>query len=244
MSAASSSAPFIQLVSFAAKDEEARKKFLSIWLPAFDYVKSQEIGSLTSTYEAFIPSVPVGSTQFESSQEVIAWETYSSEVEFQRIHMGSEIVKKFLKEVDEAQVLARPTTLNFLKATKLGFFTRGEDVEKKIKESGKKPYNLLVYANFNDQEGVEKFLSAFATLATYVTESEPNTLTYDAFRSSSNPFQIVIFERYVSEADLRANHLESATYKSFLATVGSLAVVKDLTMKSYEEQQLGHWGKE
>lgn len=236
--------PFIQLVSFAGKDAASRQRLLDIWLPAFDYVKAEEVGAgkLTSTYEGFLPVNDPA--QPESSTEILAWETYSSEPEFQRVHMGAEPVKKFLKEVADADVLGRPTTLNFLTATKLGFHTRGVEREAAVKHKAAKPYTLVVTIDFNDAKGVDAFIEVFAPLAAHVKAHEPNTLTYEAFRSSSHANQIVIFERYATEADLKEVHWKSEPFLAFSNKLKDMNIVKNKQARSYIELQAGHWGQE
>lgn len=243
-SASSSATPFIQLVSFAGKDAASRQRLLDIWLPAFAYVKAEEVGAgkLTSTYEGFLPVNDP--EQPESSTEILAWETYASEPEFQRVHMGAEPVKQFLKAVAEADVLGRATTLNFLTATKLGFHTRGAEREAAVKAAGTKPFALVVTIDFNDAKGLDTFLEVFAPLATHVKDNEPNTLTYDAFRSSSHANQIVIFERYATEADLKEVHWKSEPFLTFAGKLKESNIIKSKHARSYNEIGAGHWGSE
>lgn len=213
----------------------------SAWLPGFEYVLADEAGRLTSTYEAFFPQASdLAPNQPEVDTEIVAFETYASEPEFERVHMGSPIIKKFLGEL--TPVLGRETTLNFLEASGKGFHTRSAAREAEVKQSGKKPFTLIVTVTFKADASVDPFLAAFGDLAAYVLANEPNTITYEAFRSKNHPAELIIFERYIDKADLTTTHANSDAYKAFVATTTALGTVTSLTMKTYEEQQKGVWG--
>ena len=184
----------------------------------------EEAGSLTSTYEGFFPVAREGAEQTELDTEIVAFETYTSEQEFERVHMGSPVIKAFLAQLG-GDMLSRETTLNFLEASGKGFHTRGQAREAEVKQSKAKPYTLIVTITLKSEEAVDGFLAPFGELAEYVKASEPNTLTYEAYRSKNHPAEVVIFERYLARSDLVDVHMKSAAYQGFLAKVGTLGTV-------------------
>ena len=182
--------------------------------------------------------------QPEYETEIMAFETYESESEFNRLHMTAPAVIKFLGAIDSDQLLGRPTSLNFLDFTGIGFHTRGEEREKEVKKSGKKPWTAVVSVVVKKSEDIEKLLSLLSPLAQFVTENEPNTLTYAVFRSKSNSNEVLIFERYVTRADLEDVHEKSSQFQTFAAKLGESGILQSKTTRTYEEQQVGIWGKE
>jgi quinol monooxygenase YgiN len=242
--------PFIQLVSFAAKDAASREKLLSLWRPGFEYVLQEEVGSVTNTYELYLPKSPSSGSagslpvQSEFSTEALAFESYVSEAEFQRVHTAAQPIKHFLAALDPAQdLLGRAVGLNILRSSGLGFHSRGEQREAEIRTKAKKPFTLVVRFQLKDQQAVDKFNELFAPMAKYVLESEPNTLTYEAFYSLSHAHEVIIFERYVDESDLTVTHHQSEAFKQLGKGINEAGIIQEAEKRFYSEMQWGRWGQ-
>jgi quinol monooxygenase YgiN len=220
------------------------RQLWSSWLPGFSHVLANEVGSLVSTYEGFFPSSTAGdlSSQAGADTEILAFETYSSESEFQRVHMAAPAVQQFLSEIGEH--LSLDTSLNVLEPTGAGFHTRGAEREQQVRASGKKPFVLVVTLTLKDGESVAPVLDVFKGFAAYVKESEPQTLTYEAFRVKNRANELIIFERYVDAKDLTDVHWKSAEFAQLGASFAALGVITGKTQRTYEEAQVGHWGQE
>lgn len=70
------------------------------------------------------------------------------------------------------------------------------------------------------------FLTAFKDLTTYVSASEPATLTYELHHELQDgkpvPFSYAVVERYHAKADAEEDHLISEPFKKFFAIIDGL----------------------
>ena len=63
----------------------------------------------------------------------------------------------------------------------------------------------------------KEWLAAWAPLAAFCRAHEPNTLSYEAAISDKDADVILIYERYVTKADLTEVHQQSALFLAFRA---------------------------
>lgn len=81
---------------------------------------------------------------------------------------------------------------------------------------------ITVVAEVNVQQGQEAaFGQAAQRLVEYVTDHEPDTLTYVVHRNTSAPSKFLFYEVYADEAAL-ARHGASEAMQKFFAKVRSL----------------------
>lgn len=92
---------------------------------------------------------------------------------------------------------------------------------------GAKTYDLIVTMQLNNAEQVPEFLRRFETLRRYCIESEPETLTYEAFVDPSAADTVVIVERYTRPEALTDIHHKSQPFAEFRTWVGESGMVKD-----------------
>lgn len=54
---------------------------------------------------------------------------------------------------------------------------------------------LAIAITFEDKETLDRFMSAWAKIAAYVKDAEPDLLSYELSLSDANPLRILVFER-------------------------------------------------
>ncbi len=239
--APSASVPFTQLVSFVAKDAAAADKLLELWRPAAAYTIEKEKGLTTLSYEIFRPA-QTQAEQENSTTEVFAFETYASKLQLDTVHMKAAPISDFISAASELS--ARPVSLRFLHPRE-GFLTRGADRESELRASGVKPHMLIATMNFESNAAAERFLTKHARpVAEKVQAHEPGCVSYKFYLVTTDPdaaaastsTQVVVFERYLTEADLLETHLNTAYFKQFAADI-----TEDLEAKPTEGFKLRHY---
>jgi quinol monooxygenase YgiN len=91
-------------------------------------------------------------------------------------------------------------------------------VRASVKDTGK-PFTILVHLKVKDGAG-EKFADAFAK-ALIETRKEKGMLAYNLDRSTKNPGEYVVYERWRDVASLQA-HRQTPHIQTLFATVGEL----------------------
>jgi hypothetical protein len=71
-------------------------------------------------------------------------------------------------------------------------------LNKRVSKS-KKAFELIVALTFKSPEDKETFKGLFSGVASYVSNHEPTTLSYELAESDNDPLRVVIFERYVNK---------------------------------------------
>jgi len=234
--------PHRQLISFIAKDAASRDKIHSKWSTLAAEVKAHEQGSIASSYEAFLPAPLPDSNQPECDAEVLGFESFPSKDKFDQ-HFNHERVQSFINGLRSEGLLVEQDGIRVteLQSTGVGFHTRGPEAESKAR-SNAAPFLLVVRLKLKDETGVNQALDLLRPLASYVHSSEPATLTYAIYRSSSDPCELVIFERYASQADLTDTHWKSQPFQAFGQQLGEKGIVESKTERTFEEARIGFWG--
>ncbi len=80
-------------------------------------------------------------------------------------------------------------------------------------------YTLLATIKAKE-EHADELAEALAEMVEWVRENEPGTLTYVCSRSTQNPSEFLVFERYTDEAAFQA-HAGSAKFAEFAGMLGS-----------------------
>ena len=108
--------------------------------------------------------------------------------------------------------------------------------------SSSPPFSLLVTLQFTEDKYKHEFLQEFESLADYVRQHEPQTLTYDALESDQNPLQILILERYRDKdvAYLQV-HKSSQAFLTFRPKLKSMEDAGHVTINghSYVDTMIG-----
>ena len=83
-----------------------------------------------------------------------------------------------------------------------------------------------------------EWIDAWTPLAKYCKEHEPRTLSYEASISDKEPDTVLIFERFVTKADLTDIHQLSAPFIAFRSHPAQ-SVVLEKDGHSYYESNVG-----
>ena len=101
---------------------------------------------------------------------------------------------------------------------------------------------LIVELEFKDKGEREKWVAAWQPLAERVFSNEPNCLSYKLSVCSDNDAKVLIYERYISKADLDGLHRESQKWhRENCPSSGITPIAKQIT--AYDETSLGHMEK-
>jgi len=246
MSSSGSDAPFTQLVQVIAKDQSSRDQLVKAWVPAAEFTTKAERGTITLSYEVFVPDASKAS-QPNVTTEVAALETYASKQQLEELHVPSPAIQAFLKTATELAEVR----LTYLRP-RVGFHTRGEAREAEVRAAGTKPIALFVTVDFDDNAKLEAFLKHAEAQAAAVQANEPGCLTYmftSALTKPDEPLssatRVLIYERYVNAAAI-GEHVQKESFKAFsAATAGDPAAqsVKPMEINFYHEQAVGFWGR-
>jgi quinol monooxygenase YgiN len=98
-------------------------------------------------------------------------------------------------------------------------------------------FTLAVTVNFKELDDVELFIDMFRDMAQYCRDHEPDTLSYDMFRSDKDPKQVLIFERYRARESYM-HHRESAVFKNFRPKFAALGA--EIGGMSYVQSNIGY----
>ncbi|EIE20973.1 hypothetical protein COCSUDRAFT_83532 [Coccomyxa subellipsoidea C-169] len=108
-------------------------------------------------------------------------------------------------------------------------------------KKNKKAFLLVITHKYKTIRDRDLFISLFEPLAKYVVHHEPETLAYELSVSDKNPLEIIIFERYTSQAALTEVHQQSAPFKKFKkAWAEANLEYENKTGESYIEKDLGY----
>jgi len=94
---------------------------------------------------------------------------------------------------------------------------------------------LVVNIELNEGHRDEWF-KHFTPIVEQVKLHEPNTLTYKLYEDPTNPNKFVIFERYVSQADVES-HRESKQFQDFAKVAPPM--MKVFIINSFNETDTG-----
>ncbi|EDQ84457.1 uncharacterized protein MONBRDRAFT_30243 [Monosiga brevicollis MX1] len=107
-----------------------------------------------------------------------------------------------------------------------------------VKVQPKGVFVLIIRLEF--KEGARAgFIKRWAELAKFVQANEPNTLTYELTTTNANPNEAFIYERYVSESDLKQTHCGSKAFKDFEAWLNSADIVTGRDVWESTESNVG-----
>eukprot|EP00808_Paulinella_micropora_P023926 g1412.t1 len=102
-----------------------------------------------------------------------------------------------------------------------------------------KAHILMVEAEFKNKEQKEKWKTHWTSCAKD-TANEPNCLAYEFCDSISEPNRGVIYERYVSKADLGGRHQQTlATFRKREGPFEEDSGMPRLVLKHYTESGIG-----
>ena len=99
------------------------------------------------------------------------------------------------------------------------------------------PFVLGVTIKFKNSNETDYFKSIFSTMATYIRQNEPSTLSYELYESDKEASKIFIFERYISKEAYTDIHRTSKEFRSFREKLKLLA--PDINGDSYTESGIG-----
>ncbi len=100
---------------------------------------------------------------------------------------------------------------------------------------------LAINLTFETPADAQTFIDAWAPLAKYCKEHEPNTLTYEASIDDASGTEVLIYERYVAKTDLTV-HQKSAPFLAFREHEAQ-KLVKTKSGKSFYETNVGYAGR-
>jgi quinol monooxygenase YgiN len=99
----------------------------------------------------------------------------------------------------------------------------------------KRVFVLLVSMKLNPaMGGLQTFKEAWSRLAADVKKREPNCLSYELCAGEEDENSIIIYERYVSKADLTLTHNEGIAFKAFGKRLGE-GELKGLVLEKSKE---------
>ena len=102
-----------------------------------------------------------------------------------------------------------------------------------------KVHVLLVQAEFATSGDKQAWKHRWASCAAAVRAREPRCLSYELSDSTVDPKRAIIFERYLSKADLEGAHQE--TLKQFSQTAPPFeGAPPRMTLSHYTESNIGH----
>jgi quinol monooxygenase YgiN len=99
-------------------------------------------------------------------------------------------------------------------------------------------FSFLVTIKLRAATDISQFIEIFEPLRLHSNNNEPNTLTYELLRDTSDDRTLLILERYTSEHDLKVVHCSTEQYKTFLAVVGESGIVESVSDKSFSSELL------
>ena len=100
----------------------------------------------------------------------------------------------------------------------------------------------MVHLDFKDTDSLQYFLEAFAPVARYVKENEPDTLAYEALLSDKDPLHVLVLERYRDKENAYLKvHRSSKPFLKFRPKLGELEKAGKVTIKghSYLDASVG-----
>jgi quinol monooxygenase YgiN len=104
----------------------------------------------------------------------------------------------------------------------------------------KKVHVLMVELEFESQSDRDKFAAGWSHLAKVVYDNEPNCLSYEMCNSSDDATKVIIYERYVTRADLSGAHQQSLRAHGELPVSHTGVVVKSKKLLHFDETNIGY----
>eukprot|EP00434_Breviolum_minutum_P000786 symbB.v1.2.000694.t1/scaffold41.1/size391900/11 len=113
----------------------------------------------------------------------------------------------------------------------------------RAKEELKEVHVLLVHVKFESVDHKKKFKQIWSHIAKEVKAKEANCLSYEFCDATEDPTKAIIYERYVTKADLDGPHQK--TLKQWQSTYGQALGELKFTMEltNYVESNVGYMAK-
>lgn len=170
-----------------------------------------------------------------SPLEAIIFERYVSKADLDGKHQ--ETLSTFNARVPKVEGAEVNATLTHFIESNIGHMDRYGGPT--AKTSHPNVHVLLVSLKFDSAEGKAKWKARWQQLAELVYSTEPNCLAYELSDAEADPTEAIIYERYVSKADLDGKHQE--TLNAFNARVPNLEGVQvKATLTHFIESNVGH----
>jgi len=103
-------------------------------------------------------------------------------------------------------------------------------------------FDYAVLIEYETRRPRNEWLEVFAPRVTDARRHEPNTLAYSAFANASNPKHVLVFERYVSEEDVKV-HINRPAHKTLIDEFTKERMTKRLVLPALKLNPLriGWW---
>merc|ERR1719456_15459 len=120
--------------------------------------------------------------------------------------------------------------------------TQPTEAAERPKASHPKVHVLLVQLGFNSKEDREKFGENFRAGAANVYAREPNCLSYEMCTANEDEKSAIIYERYVTKADLDGPHQETLKANRAADKAAGVTGVKpaSASLTHFTETNAGH----